>query len=293
MDTGGHLVKSDKELTDDDRAAYNLVLLGGIRENSIVDDIDGDLAVSLKKDQLTIDDQQVSLNGRGCWIVQKNPAQPERLVWIWASSEPSFFSPSADWIKAWQFPAEDPPDVLVYDMTTGTYIRAVHLTHGWKPEYDDISSPVLTNCIYPPAGMKALFADTLCKATGCDTVWIPDSLNSEMQKLVHLRVTEASRLIFKHSMLMVCSIPRNIINEMSRQKQKKPASIAGTIYPDQAGTNDAMLIRVAVLPHTLKSLAPACRFSLTDVRYINAPLHELFTRLITLKNTREHSHEAK
>jgi hypothetical protein len=287
MDTGGHPVKSDDELTDDDQAAYNLVLLGGVRENSIVDDIDGDLVFSLKKDQLVIAGQQVSLGGLGCWIVQKNPVQPKRLVWIWASSEPSFFSPSADWIKEWQFPAEDPPDVLVYDITTGTYVRAVHLTHNWKPEYDDIASPVLTNCIASPAGMTALCADTLCKATGCDAAWIPDSLNSEMQKLVHLRASEASRLIFKHSMLMVCSIPCNIINEMSRQKQKKPASIAGTIYPDPAGTNDAMLIRVAVLPHTLKSLATACRFSLTDVRYINAPLHELFTRNIFLKTNRE------
>lgn len=293
MDTGGHPVKSDTELTDDDLAAYNLVLLGGMRENSIVDDIAGDLAVSLKKDRLVIGKEQVPLTGRGCWIVQKNPAHPERLIWIWASSEPSFFSPTAAWISDWQFPAEDPPDVLVYDLTTGTYVRAVHLSHRWLPDGDDLTSPVLTNYVAAPTGMTALFADTLCKATGCDAVWIPDSLNRELQSLVHLRATEASRLIFKHSMLMVCSIPGNALNELTRQKQKKPVSITGTLYPDQGIVDDTMSIRVAVLPHTLKSLATACRFTLTDVRYIKAPLHEIFTRIITLKTPQEQARENK
>jgi hypothetical protein len=293
MDTGGHPVCSDKELSDSDQEKYNLILLGGVRENGIVDDIAADLAVALKKDSVTIGTEPVSLSGRGSWIVQKNPAYPERLVWIWASSEPAFFSAQADWIGDWRFPAEDPPDVLVYDVATGRYERAVHLTQNWQPEPADISSPVLTNCMSSAAGMVELYAEALCKATGCDTVWIANTASRECESLTHLRTSEAARLLFKHSMAMVCTIPGGTINELSRQKQKTPASAAGVLYPDPGIVDEGVAIRVAVLPHSLKSLATASRFSLSDVQYITAPLHDIFTRVIRLNSTRELIRETK
>ena len=293
MDTGGHPVTSDKELSESDQENYNLILLGGMRENRIVDDIAKNLAVPLKKDSLVIGDETVSLTGRGCWIVQKNPAFPNRLVWIWASSDPAFFSATAPWIMDWQFPAEDPPDILMYDLSTKRYERAIHLTDGWNIESDDLTSPVLTNCIAAPEDMLQLFADTLSKATGCDAVWIPDSVSKELQSLTHVRATEASRLIFKHSMAMVCSIPGDVLNELSRVASKKRTLPSGSLYPAPGIVTDDSQLRVAVLPRSLKSLATACRFSLTDVRYIKAPLHDIFTRSINRKAAQESIRESK
>ncbi len=282
MDTGVIPLLKDSQAATADLKAYNLILLGGPKENAYVKSLADSLAMPLKKTSLETKELSIPLEGRGAWIVQPNPGNPGRQVWIWASSDPAFYQPDADWIKDWTFPVEDPPDILVRLQGIDKYERALHFTHGWKLDPDDLASPFLSNRITSLEACVAIYVATLRRASDADMVWVSSTEQSRFAGLLRLRGSEAANLLFPHSQLMVCDVSGAELKAMIARMEQKAAPDSGRFYPPPPVLRETDIIRVAVTPRSLQTLSSASAHPLKNARYISAPLRQVFQEQVNL-----------
>ena len=131
-------VKPDREVGGDDLARFNLVLLGGARDNRLTERV-------LPKLPLTINDnheliaggrEPVSLAGAGIRLACYNPLAPQRLLFLIATDE------AGEGAEKWLGSANrhltgsggrdrvDAPDLVVQGLD-GPDRRRMQFTHGW------------------------------------------------------------------------------------------------------------------------------------------------------------------
>jgi len=144
MEFGRLPIFADEDVTEEQLASRNLILVGGPRDNSVAARLMSQMPVREENGRLQIGDEEpVSLDGRGYAFVHPNPEHPMRLVMVYASDVPQFYtvrrSQIADYGVEYSMPYV-PPDIVVEtvaqvdsaeDTRRNRTVRRRYFTHGW------------------------------------------------------------------------------------------------------------------------------------------------------------------
>ncbi|MHA1575686.1 MAG: hypothetical protein ACTSXL_06095, partial [Alphaproteobacteria bacterium] len=262
-------IKKDTEITDDDLLKYNLILLGGPNQNSFVNKIKKELVTPLDDNFVTIGNTNLPLSGCGLWLSQYNPKSEKKLIWIWASPEPNFYDADANWISNWNYPAENPPDLLVVNLKNSfEYEKALLFDKNWKIIPEFLNDKNIGNVSIPKIKVSSIM-----ESSDADYVWIPPEKN--LPNLAKLNSSEAANIIFKNSEFIVCEIKFKELNEIFKNYPKSIFSIS------KEKPNPNTVCSIAVMPRDLKSLAEAAKGNLGNAYYIKSNLRETFKKILT------------
>jgi len=262
-------IKKDSEITDDDLLKYNLILLGGPNQNSFVNKIKKELVTPLDDNFVTIGNTNLSLSGRGLWLSQYNPKSEKKLIWIWASPEPDFYDSDSKWISNWNYPAENPPDLLVVNLRNSLgYEKALLFDKNWEIIPEFLTDKNIGNISIPKIKVSSLM-----ESSGADYVWLPPEKNQI--NVSKLNSSEAANIIFKNSEFIVCEIYFKELNEIFVKHPKSIFSIS------KEKSNPKTVCSIAVMPRDLRSLAEAAKGNLGNAQYIKSPLRETLKRILT------------
>jgi len=262
-------IKKDTEITDDDLLKYNLILLGNPDQNSFVNKIKKELVTPLDNNFVTIGSTNLSLSGKGLWLSQYNPRSEKKLIWIWASPETDFYDANANWISNWDYPAQNPPDLLVVNQKDSLgYEKALLFNKNWKIIPDFLNNKNIGNVSIPKIKVTSIM-----ESSDADYVWLPPEKN--LPNLAKLNSYEAANIIFKNSEFLVCEISSKELNEILKRFPKSIFSVS------KQKLNPKAVYSIAVMPMDLKSLAEAAKGNLGTAKYIKLPLHETLKKILT------------
>ena len=139
MPIGRFSIKADRDVTGEDMEHFNLVLIGGARDNSVVARMADRLPFTINnKNELVAGDRDpVSLAGAGIRLGYYNPLSPKRLIFLTATEETG---EAADkWLRNVRELMTgssgenrvDQPDLVVQSLD-GPPRRLMQFTHGWQ-----------------------------------------------------------------------------------------------------------------------------------------------------------------
>jgi poly(3-hydroxybutyrate) depolymerase len=178
--------KPDTEVTVDDMATHNLILLGTAEQNGIVARIAADLPVKLDGDRVTASDGvSWSFKDRAFALLHYNPLAPKRLIYWVASNVPEFYRPETPLMEmARSAPAS--PDFILADAITTQTVAARRFDSRWQWEPGYGASPLLQPSQCDRAGFTTAYADAVRREAGAhfaigeiaeewtaDDVWAP------------------------------------------------------------------------------------------------------------------------
>ncbi|NLF39536.1 hypothetical protein GX586_08835 [bacterium] len=266
MDAATIPVRSDKEVTQAELDACNVILLGGPQDNGLVAQAAASLATPLAADSISIAGERLPLDGRGVWLCQYNPLAPARLAWIWASPDAAFYSAGAAWYADWTLPAVDPPDLLVVNIQTASYCRATHFGADWKPYPPDVDSPRIAPAFASQTNARDQLAHMLIGATMADFAWIPLEQSAAQWDAQNLRAREAAALLMKNPCVVLCDVTGRDIRALNQQTAVA-GTAAGRLVPQPVALRGQREYRVAVLPRELRSFNEAVKTRIGKARY--------------------------
>jgi hypothetical protein len=176
-------VKTDREVTGKDLARFNLVLLGGPKENALVARMADRLPITIDDDNRLIagDREPVDLDGTGYRLAYYNPLAPQRLIFLIATGDTG---PETEaWLRnasglltgSWGHNLGDQPDLEVASLASSTgsgqgglLRRRMQFTHGWqwrKLPGDTIRAPEES---VTHRAMNNIQMEVVWRATGAD-----------------------------------------------------------------------------------------------------------------------------
>ena len=133
MDFATIPAKLDTEVTDEDIRTRNLILIGGPSQNAVTRRM-ADKLVAVEKDGKVVVDGKLSygLAGRGYMLYHYNPLAPDRLVFVIASGEESFYNFRGGLIGS-ALAARMPLDFVLADVKPLKLVRVISWNKEWKP----------------------------------------------------------------------------------------------------------------------------------------------------------------
>jgi hypothetical protein len=159
--------KPDAEVTPEDMATCNLMLIGTAEQNSLARRLAGRLPVTIADGKLACDDGPAwSLAGRGFGLLHYNPEAPRRLVFWVGSGSPEFYAHGNALMNA-QGEAQ-PPDLLILDAGDGRLVAARRYDSRWRWESGYVESPLLSPRAASQGAFTAAICDAYRRATGAD-----------------------------------------------------------------------------------------------------------------------------
>jgi len=79
-------IKKDVDLSADDIESYNLILIGSIKSNSIISQLNNELPIQFKKNSIVVGNKRFSGEDIGISMIYPNPLNPERYIVIQAGT---------------------------------------------------------------------------------------------------------------------------------------------------------------------------------------------------------------
>jgi dienelactone hydrolase len=130
----------DTEITDADIAKYSLILVGGPDANRVTAKLASKVPLRINGDVVTIGGKSFTAPDAGVQLLYPNPRNPERYVWIAAStSDPGlgFATPNFNQLVEWDFIIEDGhvPPAKEQVMRERTRVVSGMFDQNWR--YDD------------------------------------------------------------------------------------------------------------------------------------------------------------
>lgn len=138
MEFGAISTVADTHVSAAQLASKNLMLLGGPQENALAAKLMPRMPIREEQGALRIfTSETIPLAGRGYGVVYPNPEHPRRLVFVYASSVPEFYTSHRGRLLSWGVSESDPftPDLVVETVDTvnsNRLVRQVTFTHGWQ-----------------------------------------------------------------------------------------------------------------------------------------------------------------
>ena len=181
MEFGRIPTVSDTGLTDKQIARNNLFLIGGPEENAVTRRFMSRMPIREEGGKLAVFDfEPMPLAGCGYAFVYPNPEHPDRLIFVYASQEASYYAYPAKkesegagiFGEFWRDPFI--PDLSIEKIDTEKGNRFLHLlrfTHDWRPEPGDAAK-----VSRHPASEREyheMIAETCRRATGASYVLSP------------------------------------------------------------------------------------------------------------------------
>jgi len=186
MYSGEFLVKKDTEVSGEDMARFNLVLLGSARENRLTARIMKQLPLAIDEaNELLADGREpVGLEGAGLRLAHYNPLSPDRLVFIVATDERG--AAAEEWLKQAgrllrTSRRADQPDLVVqtidpvgeyWDWSGGPIRRQMQFTHGWKWRRVPGGDRRVPESMASAGGLATARARVIRRATGADLTFM-------------------------------------------------------------------------------------------------------------------------
>ena len=132
-------VRADADLTDEEMSRFNLVLLGGARDNRIAAKMADRLPFTIngKNELIAGEREPVSLDSAVLRLAYYNPLSSERLIFLIATDESG--SAAEEYLQSiqdlmtgsWGLERSDQPDLIVESLD-GVSRRRMQFTHGWQ-----------------------------------------------------------------------------------------------------------------------------------------------------------------
>jgi len=264
----------DTEATDELLAAHNVILIGGVNENSITDKIADDLYTPLSENTILIGDAKKDISQSGLWLCQNSPFNPTNSIWLWTATRPEFYTTAYDWQKIWKFSAADPPDLLIYNCDSNSFTYSGHFNSKWKMA--ELSAPALDKYITNNTAFKKCIGTTLIDAAHADLAWIEPEMTSTFSFVHSLPPKSAAHLLFPRTTVISCVIDADTLSSLY-SSYTNSLYIPETLIPAiDACTNSSYSI--ALLPRTLDSLNEATLSRLQNPSYNSALLTTIFTK---------------
>jgi hypothetical protein len=202
-------VKADRDVTEEDLKHFNLVLLGGARDNSIAARVLDKLPLKINaaNELLAGDREPISLGGAGLRLSCYNPLSPQRLVFLISTSE------TGEKARAWWSEPErlltgsdgrlriDQADLIVQSFGGGD-CRRMQFTHGWAWRSVGGADRKFPQGVRTDLQFKQAVARVIRRTAGTDFAFEWEALEPE-DKCDFARMTEAD--------LAVASWPREIL----------------------------------------------------------------------------------
>lgn len=132
-------LRADVDVTEEEMSRFNLVLLGGTRDNRIAAKMADQLPFTTndKNELIAADREPVSLDSAALRLAYYNPLSPERLIFLIATNETGsaveeyLQSPQDLLTGSWGLERVDQPDLIV-EALDGITRRRMQFTHGWQ-----------------------------------------------------------------------------------------------------------------------------------------------------------------
>lgn len=174
----GHIpLKADRDVTADDLHHFNLIVLGGAKDNRITADILPrlPLTINAKNELIAGGRGPVSLDGAGFRLAYYNPLAPRRMIFLVATDEDS--KAARDWYKTvrrlmsgtgW-IEAIDVPDLVVQTFS-GLDRRRMQFTTDWQWCKVEGADQKLTKTMCTERAMNLACAQWVKQTVGADVV---------------------------------------------------------------------------------------------------------------------------
>jgi hypothetical protein len=282
MDTGNVRVKDDVAVTEDDLLNYNLVLLGTPEQNEVTAALAGELITPVRNGALTLGATSYPLDQYGLWLTQYNPRVPQRSVWLWSSLQPGFYHAEAAWLADWAFEAEDPPDLLVRDVVSQAYVRAVHFNRRWEPATNAVAGLRLADCGASVSTVVARIGEELARGTRSQCAWLDTSFSAAVSSVWSMSVHEAVDLLLKDSTLVACTVASNDLDRLLGPAGPHNLQGGGSVYWAAARSDAADPVTIVTTPAGLRSMAAVANGALQTARYIVLPVRPYVTDALLL-----------
>ncbi len=145
MEFGRVPIVTDEDVTEEQLASKNVILLGGPRDNSITERLMRLMPIRETRGALRVSDEEsVDLVGRGYAFVYPNPEHPTRLAMVYGSDVPQFYTLRRGRLASWGMhdtAPHVPPDLVVEEVAQvdsaedarwNRTVRSRNFTHDWR-----------------------------------------------------------------------------------------------------------------------------------------------------------------
>ena len=165
---GGILVKADVDVTAQDIARNNLIIVGPASANRVLAKISDRLPAVEQKGTLTVAGEKYDLKGKAYGLFYYNPEAPKRLIMVMSSTEASFFKNVTNGIT--DRVAEDLPlGLTLRQVEPAMLVREVAWDNDWRVPAEACGDDMLpAELVSTPAAMGSTVMKAMCSATGAD-----------------------------------------------------------------------------------------------------------------------------
>ncbi len=144
MEFGSVPLLPDGAVTDDHLRSRNLLLIGGPTDNTVTARLMPQLPIREEAGSLRVfENESIPLAGRGYGFVHPNPLQPDRLMMVYGSQVPAFYTMRRGGSLNWTVREFDPhgADLIVENVAAvdsagdprrNQLVRQMWFTHGWN-----------------------------------------------------------------------------------------------------------------------------------------------------------------
>jgi pimeloyl-ACP methyl ester carboxylesterase len=294
---GRHAAKPDTDVTAEDMAKYNLLLLGDATQNSVVAQMADLLPVTISGGVICSNDGfEWDYRDRGLGLLYVNPIQPRRYIYWVAADSPEFFRQGrvypARTMMDFQGSIAGPPDFMVMDtqQTQLAAARRFDSRWNWAPGYG--KSPVVQTRM-PVIGRKALtLARAVKLAAGADfgltqgECWYSSEFESvagvtRKADVVSLQYSERIATL-ELTGAEVLAAHKNLVHHEATFKPKSTMNWAGACRFDPAPTEDtidpARVYRVAFPPWAIFTFSKYAKVSVDTFRTTDILVKEALER---------------
>lgn len=164
---GNLRTKTDVDVTEDDLALCNVVIIGTEKENSVAAKLSGKLPAKFDGGKIVLTDgESYAAKDNALGLVYHNPISSDRLILWFASEDASFYKTGA--VLPQIMAAASGVDLVIMNANMPTVVTAKAFNSRWEWIQDCNNSSLIPNNCCDEKGMAELISTAIAKASHAD-----------------------------------------------------------------------------------------------------------------------------
>ncbi len=275
--------KPDSEVTAEDQARYNMILLGDATQNAVVAQLAGGLPVSVAERTVRADDGfEWPFEGRAMGLLHYNPRQPQRLIYWIAADTADFYRAETPLMEMQGWSAAG-PDFLLVHATERQTVAARRFDSRWRWTAGYAESPTVSDKLCQRKAGVFEFAKMLRRAAAADFSVIGEDWSSTHTLFAkgETRLADIAALEYESSIGVAELTGAEILAAAERlnpRLEKGERSLVLLPTPEPAAIDRERLYRVAMIAWDAGEFAGAMQTDLARFRLSETPLLEAIRR---------------